>query len=58
MVLRSRERIVLRALRTHAPFGGPERDEIAARVATLNALHAAWLARDGAATVLESGARC
>jgi hypothetical protein len=51
-------RIVLRALRTHAPFGGLDRDEIAARVHTLNELHVAHLDLGGEPTVLESRARC
>jgi hypothetical protein len=58
MVLRGGRRIVLDALRTHAPFGGLDRDEIAARVRTLNELHAAHLDLDVAPTVLESRARC
>jgi hypothetical protein len=58
MVLCGGRRIVLGALRTHAPFGGLDRDEIAARVRTLNELHAAHLDRSGEPTVLESRARC
>ena len=58
MVLIGGRRIALRALRTHAPFGGLDRDEIAARVRTLNELHAAWRDRDGESAVLESRAGC
>jgi hypothetical protein len=58
MVLRSGERVALRGLRTHAPFGGCVRDDLVERVATLNALLAAGRSRGGEPTVLESRARC
>jgi len=58
MVLSGGRRIALRALRTHAPFGGLDRDEIAARVRTLNELHGVWRERDDEPTVLESRAGC
>ncbi|MEY2516482.1 MAG: hypothetical protein QOJ89_3840 [bacterium] len=58
MVLCGGRRIVLDALRTHAPFGGLDRDEIAARVRALNELHAAHDDPSGEPAVLESRARC
>ena len=58
MVLSRGGRIVLRALRTHAPFGGCDRDEIAARVRTLNEMLAARIEQDREPTVLESSAGC
>ena len=58
IVLCGGRRVVLHALRTHEPFGGLDRDEIAARVRTLNELHAAHLDLGGEPPVLESRARC
>ena len=58
MVLCDGRRIVLRALRTHAPFGGLDRDAIAARVRRLNELHAAQPDLGAGPAVLESRAGC
>jgi hypothetical protein len=48
----------LHALVAAALGAGLDRGEIATRVHTLNALHAAHLDLDGAPSVLESRARC